>query len=86
MDDAGAWAEALLSVLNVDIAKVDRSAVPPTDDDAVLANWHAQMPALERAAAAMDAADSGPADRAGGAYAPGASDSDASDSPDEGEA
>jgi hypothetical protein len=86
MDDACAWAEALLSVLDVDIATVDRSAVPPTDDDAVLANWHAQMPALERAAAAMDAAGSESAEPAGGSYAPGASDSNASDSPDDGEA
>ena len=68
MHDAAAWAEALLSVVGVDISAVDVTAVPPTDDDAVLANWQSQMHALVRTAAAIDAEDSA---NPGSAYAPG---------------
>ena len=76
MADADCWAEALLSILDVDISKVNRDAVPPTDDDAVLASWHAQMQTLERSAARMDA-ECGSYD-AGGSYTPGGHDSGSS--------
>jgi hypothetical protein len=76
--DATAWADALCDAASADISKVSVDAVPSTDDDAVLANWHAHMATLERAARAIDDADNDAAD--GRSHTPGEpSDSDNDD-------